>query len=135
MLLKLHEVVTLYYELNGFTANGQSQPSIVGLLRQKMSLKTKIYLQRLNKIASDEFEVYEKSKRELFNKYGNEKDGQIEIPNENLVEFNAEHWAILNVQKQIDVQQLWGDDLNIESLNTIETTDSYPVLFKIMDLQ
>ncbi len=51
MNLKLHEVIALYYELNGVTKQGQETEVLTqGMLKQKMSLKTKVYLQRLNKV-------------------------------------------------------------------------------------
>ena len=135
MNLKLHQLVTLYYELNGFVSSQQNQPNLIGILKQKMSLKTKIYLQRLNNMVSEEFKIYEQAKKELFEKYGNEKDGVIEIPNNKYLQFNAEHFLILDVEKQIDIKQLWGDDFNIQALIDIETTDCYPVLFSILDVR
>ncbi len=46
MNLKLHEVLSLYYELNGVTKQGQETEVLTqGMLKQKMSLKTKVYLQ------------------------------------------------------------------------------------------
>ena len=45
MNLKLHEVIALYYELNGVTKQGETTEVLSqGMLKQKMSLKTKVYL-------------------------------------------------------------------------------------------
>jgi len=83
MNLKLHEVLSLYYELNGVTKQGQETEVLTqGMLKQKMSLKTKVYLQRLNKVVSEEVKLYEEAKQELWKKWGDEKDGMIEIPAE-----------------------------------------------------
>jgi|GEM_PF-3717435 len=136
MNLKLQEIVSVYYELNGLAKQGQeSEVLLQGLLQQKMSLKTKIYLQRLNKVVNEELKLYEGARQELFKKYGDEKDGMIEISKKNLDKFNVEHQELLNAQKEINVAELWGDDLKFEHLETIETTEFYPVLFKIIDLK
>ena len=67
MNLKLHEVLSLYYELNGVTKQGQETEVLTqGMLKQKMSLKTKVYLQRLNKVVSEEVKLYEEAKQELW---------------------------------------------------------------------
>ncbi len=91
MNLKLHEVLSLYYELNGVTKQGQETEVLTqGMLKQKMSLKTKVYLQRLNKVVSEEVKLYEEAKQELWKKWGDEKDGMIEIPAEKVADFNKE---------------------------------------------
>jgi uncharacterized protein YbjQ (UPF0145 family) len=60
MTLKLHEVINLYYELNGVTKQTKDGDEVVslGILKQKMALKNKVYLQRLNKVVSDESKSY-----------------------------------------------------------------------------
>lgn len=135
--LKLHEVINLYYELNGITKqskDGSGEEVIIqGILKQKMPLKNKIYLQRLNKIISDEVKIYEDTKKELFKKYGTEKDGMISIQGGNIEEFNKEHFEILNAEKKVDVKSLWGNEFNINSLDGIETDEFYPHLFKLID--
>lgn len=134
MNLKLHEVLSLYYELNGVTKQGQETEVLSqGMLKQKMSLKTKVYLQRLNKIVSEEVKLYEEAKQELWKKWGNEKDGMIEIPSENVAEFNKELQDLLTAEKEINVSELWGADLKLEHLENIETDEFYPALFTLID--
>jgi len=134
MNLKLHEVISLYYELNGVTKQGQETEVLSqGMLKQKMSLKTKVYLQRLNKLVSEEVKLYEEAKQELWKKWGNEKDGMIEIPSESVSEFNKELQDLLTAEKEINVSELWGADLKLEHLESIETDEFYPALFTLID--
>jgi hypothetical protein len=132
--MKLHEVIALYYELNGVTRQGESTEVLTqGMLKQKMSLKTKVYLQRLNKVVSEEVKLYEELKTELFKKYGTEKDGMIEVPAENMADFNKEHFDLLTAEKEIKVSELWGADLKLEHLESIETNEYYPALLSLID--
>lgn len=134
MNLKLHEVISLYYELNGVTKQGQEAEVLTqGMLKQKMSLKTKVYLQRLNKIVSEEVKLYEEAKQELWKKWGDEKDGIIEIPSEKVADFNKELQDLLTAEKEINVSELWGADLKLEHLESIETDEFYPALFTLID--
>ena len=134
MNLKLHEVLSLYYELNGVTKQGQETEVLTqGMLKQKMSLKTKVYLQRLNKVVSEEVKLYEEAKQELWKKWGDEKDGMIEIPSEKVSDFNKELQDLLTAEKEINVSELWGADLKLEHLESIETDEFYPALFTLID--
>ena len=137
MNLKLHEVINLYYELNGVTKVENQKEEIIskGLLKQKISLKNKVYLQRLNKIVSEEVKLYEEAKQELFKKYGEEKDNTITISSENLLEFNKEHKELLEAQKEINPSTIWGADLNLASLESIETDEFYPQLISLIDTE
>lgn len=134
MNLKLHEVIALYYELNGVTKQGETTEVISqGMLKQKMSLKTKVYLQRLNKVVSEELKIYEDAKMELWKKYGEEKEGNIEILSENIPDFNKELNELLTAEKEINVSELWGADLKLEHLESIETDEYYPALLALID--
>jgi hypothetical protein len=134
MNLKLHEVLSLYYELNGVTKQGQEAEVITqGMLKQKMSLKTKVYLQRLNKVVSEEVKLYEEAKQELWKKWGDEKDGMIEIHSDKVSDFNKELQDLLTAEKEINVSELWGADLKLEHLESIETDEFYPALFTLID--
>ena len=134
MNLKLHEVIALYYELNGVTKQGETTEVLSqGMLKQKMSLKTKVYLQRLNKVVSEELKIYEDAKMELWKKYGEEKEGQIEIASEKIPDFNKELNELLTAEKEINVSELWGADLKLEHLESIETDEYYPALLALID--
>ena len=134
MNLKLHEVIALYYELNGVTKQGKETEVLSqGMLKQKTSLKTKVYLQRLNKVVSEEVKLYEEAKQELFKKYGDEKEGMIEIPSDKISDFNKELQDLLTAEKEINVSELWGADLKLEHLENVETDEYYPALFTLID--
>jgi hypothetical protein len=135
MTLKLHEVINLYYELNGVTKQTKEGSEVVslGILKQKMSLKNKVYLQRLNKVVSDEVKIYEDAKKELFEKYGKQEGDSMFIPAESIESFNQEHFDLLTAEKNVDISTLWGTDLTLEALETIETDEFYPQLFDLID--
>jgi hypothetical protein len=135
MTLKLHEVINLYYELNGVTKQTKEGSEVVslGILKQKMSLKSKVYLQRLNKVVSDEVKLYEDTKKELFEKYGKQEGDSMVIPTDSIEAFNQEHFDLLTVEKNVDISTLWGTDLTLEALETIETDEFYPQLFDLID--
>lgn len=133
--MKLHEIINLYYELNGVTKQTKEGDEVIslGILKQKMSLKNKVYLQRLNKVVSDEVKLYEDAKKELFEKY-TEKDGEHTIiPTEKIEHFNQEHLDLLTAEKDINVSSLWGSDLTLDALESIETDEFYPQLFDLID--
>ena len=133
--MTLHEVINLYYELNGVTKQTKEGSEVIslGILKQKMSLKSKVYLQRLNKVVSDEVKIYEDTKKELFEKYGKQEGDSMVIPADSIEAFNQEHLDLLTAEKSIDVSNLWGSELTLESLETIETDEFYPQLFDLID--
>jgi hypothetical protein len=135
MNLNLQEIVSLYHELNGFVRKDGDQEIVVldGILKHKMSLKLKVYLQRLNKVLAEELKIYEEARKELFEKYGTQKGEDFLIEGDNLVSFNKEHNDILKADKTIDVSTLWSTDFSLDSLASIETDEHYPVLFKLID--
>lgn len=132
MNLKLHEVITLFYELNGVT-KPDGEVASQGLLKQKMSLKVKVYLQRLNNAIGEDIKIYEEARKELFKKHGTEEDGNISIPGDKIADFNKDHADLLGADKTIDVAALWGSDLTLDSLSSIETEEFYPLVFKLVD--
>ena len=133
--MKLHEIVNLYYELNGVTKQGKEGSEVIsqGILKQKTSLKTKVYLQRLNKVVSEEVKLYEDAKKELFEKYGKQEGESMFFPAESMEAFNQEHLDLLTAEKDINVSSLWGADLTLEALESIETDEFYPQLFELID--
>lgn len=133
--MKLHEIINLYYELNGVTKQTQEGSEVIslGILKQNTSLKTKVYLQRLNKVVSEEVKLYEDAKKELFEKYGKQEGDSMLIPTESIEAFNQEHLDLLTAEKEINVSTLWGADLTLESLESIETEEFYPQLFELID--
>ena len=136
MKLKLNEIYDLNFELNGMnvkTADGKVHQQSVGLLGQKISMKVKLYLQRLNKIVAEEAELLEKSMKELFDKYAEGEEGKKEVPADKLQEYKKEQEDVLNIEKNIDVQNLWSGEITIDSLASIETNENYPIFLKLID--
>jgi hypothetical protein len=136
MKLKLHEIVSLNYELNGITKqskDGSSEIISQGLLKQKTNMKTKLYLQRLNKLVADEFKLFDDAKNELYKKFGEEKDGMVKIEKENFEDFNKEFEDLLTAEKEIDVQNLWSGEMTIDTVDSIETDEIYPIFLKMID--
>lgn len=136
MKLQLHEIIGLHYELNGITKqnkDGSTEVISNGLLKQKASLKVKVYLQRLNKVVAEEVKLYEDSKLELFKKFGDEENGQIILKKDFIESFNREHEDLLTAEKEIEVKNLWSTDLSIETIAAIETNETYPIFLKLID--
>lgn len=133
--MKLHEIINLYYELNGVTKQTKDGDEVIslGILKHKMSLKNKVYLQRLNKVVSEEVKLYEDAKKELFEKFGKKEGESLYIPSESIAEFNQEHLDLLTAEKDLNASSLWGSDLTLEALETIETDEFYPQLFDLID--
>jgi hypothetical protein len=40
---------------------------------------------------------------------------------------------LLTAEKEINVSELWGADLKVEHLESIETDEFYPALFTLID--
>ena len=127
MTLNYNEIVNLLVEING---DGKE---FKGILAQKLSLKAKALIHRLNKIVQDEVKIFDDLKLELFKKYGEEKEGQIEISKENLPDFQKEFNELLAVEKPINVDTIWTTKLTIDDFDKMETDEFYPVFLKIIE--
>lgn len=126
MKLRLDEIIELFYELNGRSIQSENEVKVIskGLLAQKLNLKTKLYLQRLNKVVLEEVKIYEELEKELVKKYDNIQ--------ENIESYLNDKREILSAEKDIDVSNLWSSDLKIEDIN-LETEEFYPVFLKLLD--
>ena len=127
MTLNYNEIVNLMVEINGDGKEFQ------GILRQKLSLKAKALIHRLNKIVQDEVKIFDDLKLELFKKYGEEKDRQIQVSPENLPDFQKEFNELLQVEKPINVDTIWTTKLTIEDFDKLETEEFYPTFLKIIE--
>lgn len=136
MKLTLQQVVDLNYELNGLavqTSEGKQIQLSKGILAQKTTMKLKLYLQRLNKVVSDEVKLYDDAKKEIFEKYAIGDDKDKKIPEDKMDEAEKEHKDLLSAEKEIDIANLWSGNITIETLADIETEENYPVLLKLID--
>ena len=130
MKLTMTEINNLYFEINGL-ARGKDVV-MHGLLKQKTSLKTKVYLQRLAKAIEDDYKLYESEKFELFKKYGQEKDGMLTVSPDKMEDFTKDLNELGSAEKDINVSTLWSTDLTLDNLN-FDTDEFYPVFFKLID--
>ena len=135
MNLRLDEILNLYYELNGITQTSEEGTKVFsqGILKQKMSLKLKVYLQRLNTLISEDIKLYEEARKELLQKYGTEENGAITIAADKVDDLNRDHSQLASAEKTIDVKSLWGTDFTLDNLEDVETEEFYPLLFKLID--
>lgn len=133
MELNLNEVTNLWHELNGYsvTEEGKKKVLLKGFLQQKMSMKVKLYVNRLGKILNEEVETLDKSRQEVFDKYA--KGEKKEITGDDVKLFNAEIKELMLAKKDINVTSLWSSDLTINDLASIETEENYPIFYRLVD--
>jgi hypothetical protein len=140
--LKLAEYYQLEAELNGVTNNQTGEKVLNGLLSQKLTLSTKYWLTDLAKRVKEQTEACENLKNELIKKYGEEKDGQIQItfnvkneagedvPNPKFLEFQNEYQNLLNEERELEYKEL-----KLSDIGDIETEDSYHLLFSLLKVE
>ena len=133
MELNLNEVTNLWHELNGYsvTEEGKKKVLLKGFLQQKMSMKVKLYVNRLGKVVNEEVETLDKSRQEVFDKYA--KGEKKEITGDDIKLFNADIIELMSAKKKIDVTTLWSSDLTINDLAAIETEENYPIFYRLVD--
>lgn len=133
--MKLHEILELDYELNGIIGKeGDEQKEIfTGILRKDISFPTKHYLLRLSKWVGTEKSLFEETRKELFSKYGTEKEGQIEISKENMEDFQREYNDVLAVEKTISIKEICGADLTLDMLKDVRGKEVYFQLSNLVE--
>lgn len=133
MELNLKQVTNLWHELNGYSVTEEGKKKILlnGLLQQKMSMKVKLYVNRLGKVVNEEVETLDKSRQELFDKYA--KGEKKEITGDDVKLFTDEIEELMSAKKKIDVTTLWSTDLTINDLASIETEENYPIFYRLVD--
>lgn len=136
MKITLKEFIELNFELNGMTLtkeNGEKEVMTKGVFVQKATPKTKLYLQRLNKIVTEEVELYNKEHEKLFKSIGVQEGDKIIIKEDKIEEYNKENNNLLSAEKEIDLASIWANDFTIDSLDSIETEEYYPILSKLLE--
>ena len=133
MELNLKEVTNLWHELNGYAVTKEGKKEVVtkGFLQQKMSMKVKLYVNRLAKIVNEEIETLDKSRQEVFDKYA--KGEKKEITGDDVKLFYDEIEELMSAKKDINVSTLWSSDLTINDLASIETEENYPIFYRLVD--
>lgn len=127
MKLTYNEIASLIVELNG---DGKE---FKGLLKQKLTMKVKVMLHRLNNVVQEEMKIFDELRRELFKKHGEEKDGTITIPPAKIAEFQPEFSELLDIEKDIELSSLWTTPLTLDDVEALETDEFYPTFIKILE--
>lgn len=131
--LTLGEILDLVNEIYGLN----------GLLKQKISITVKYWLNDLGEQLLKEQATIKQFHDELVIKYGNEVDGVMKISisidddqtktkkiNPNYVKFNQEYNNLLNETKDIQHKTF-----NLTSLSEITTEEDYPVFRKLITVE
>jgi hypothetical protein len=127
MTLTYNEIASLLVEING---DGKD---FKGLLKQKLSLKAKALIHRLNKIVQDEVKIFDELRLEVFKKHGDEAEGNVTIAPENIAAFQTDFNELLAVEKPIDLSTIWTTKLSLDDVGSIETDEFYPVFLKLIE--
>lgn len=127
MKLTYNEIASLAVELNG---NGRE---FKGLLKQKLTMKVKVMLHRLNGVVQDEMKIFEELRKELFQKWGEEKDGAITIAPDKIKDFQPEFEELLSIEKDVNLSSLWTTPLTLDDVEALETDEFYPTFIKILE--
>ena len=135
--LKLHEILTLESELNGFVNLQTGEKVLEGFLKEKLNLATKYRLTKLSEELKKEKSILDDLRDELVKEYGTEENGQISIQmfqdkkqtkiNPKFVEFQSKYTELLDEGKVIDYTPL-----TISDLDKIESNENYSILFKLI---
>ncbi len=136
--LKLHEILTLEAELNGFTNPQTGERILEGFLKEKLNLGTKYRLTKLSEELKKEKAILDGLREELIKEHGEEKDGQVSIPpfedkkqtkiNPKFIEFQSKYTQLLDEDKTVDYTPL-----AISELEKIESNENYSILFKLIE--
>lgn len=137
--LKLAEFYQLELELNGAVNPQTGEKLSQGLLSQKLPLNIKYWLNDMAKKVKEQKDQCEELKNELIKKYGEEKDGGIQIAtviknaegndvvNPNFITFQSEFQKLLSEERDLEYKEL-----KLSDIGNIETEDSYDLLFSLL---
>jgi hypothetical protein len=138
--LKLSDILSLKTEIYGFTNAGTYEVLSEGIIRQKLSLPCKYWLNDLGKKLLAEEKAIESLHDELVIKYGEpDKDGKIHISptiptsdniikvNPKYIKFNEEYSLLLNEEKEIEYKPF-----NLSDLKNIVTDEYYPIFERLI---
>lgn len=146
--LSLGEILELEAELYGSTNQQTGQKISTGLLNHHLPIKTKYWLTRLAETVQSEKKTIDGLRDDLIKKHGEEsedkngwsiplrvkdkkeknEDGSPKmIPNPSFAAFNKEYSELLDTKKEIE-----HPTLNFEDLASLETTDNYAIVFKML---
>lgn len=134
MNLKLNELVQLNMELFGIgRTEGEKKVVILeGLLKTVSSQKLKMILHRIAKMTEEETKKFEELRLELYKKYGEEKDGVINVPTDKQEELIKELSDLEGTDKEVDTKPFWGETDVQKLLENENTSEYYPMFYKLI---
>lgn len=137
-MLKLHEILTLEAELNGFTNPQTGERVLEGFLKEKLSLGTKYRLTKLSDELKKEKTILDGLREDLIKEYGENKEGQISIPtfeddertkvNPKFIEFQSKYTELLDEDKELEYTPL-----SISDLDKVESNENYSILYRLIN--
>jgi len=116
--LKLIEVQNLANAIGTFNQTAEEQGGVSAKLAYKMA--------RLAAEVSKPLETLEEQRNKLFKKYGEEKDGQITIPQKNLEKFQKEMSELLETEEGIKVL---SDKIKVDEFEGLKLKPSFMFAF------
>lgn len=142
LTLKLHQILTLEIEINGFFDKNENKHIVVGFINQKIPLFTKYSLTELSKYLNTQKTIIEELKNDLIKKYGVVKDDdttyismyldeenvESNVINPKFIEFEKEYNEFLNSEKEFEYTPI-----DFEVLKKVETTENYPMLYLLVN--
>ncbi len=138
IMLKLHEILTLEAELNGFTNPQTGERVLEGFLKEKLSLGTKYRLTKLSDELKKEKTILDGLREDLIKEYGENKEGQISIPtfeddertkvNPKFIEFQSKYTELLDEDKELEYTPL-----SISDLDKVESNENYSILYRLIN--
>lgn len=116
--MKLVEVQTLANAIGNFNQTAEEQGGVSAKLAYKMA--------RLAAQVTKPLETLEEQRNALFKKYGEEKDGQITIPEKNVKKFQKEMTDLLETEEPIKVL---SDKIKVSELDGLKLKPSFMFAF------
>lgn len=116
--MKLVEVQTLANAIGNFNQTAEEQGGVSAKLAYKMA--------RLAAQVTKPLETLEEQRTALFKKYGEEKDGQITIPEKNVKKFQKEMTELLETEEEIKVL---SDKIKVNELEGLKLKPSFMFAF------
>lgn len=135
--LKLFEFYNLDGELNGVPSQDGKGMLMEGLLKEKLPIVTKYWINDLAKKVTAEKESIESLKNEMIKKYGKEdENGNVSIPmfleeekkfNPDYLAFEKDFSALLQTEKELEYKPL-----KLSDFENLKTASNYTTLFKLI---
>lgn len=116
--MKLVEVQGLANALAEFNKEAENQGGVSAKLAYKMA--------RLASEVTKPLEILEKQRESLFKKYGEEKDGQIIIPDKSIQKFQKEFSELMNTEEDIKVL---SEKIKLEEFDGMKLKPSFMFAF------